>query len=323
MKRALVTGAGGFIGTHLVTYLKSKGYWVRGVDVKYPQWTTTDANEFLIRDMRYVLAANDAVQGGFDECYALAADMGGMGFISFHAAEILHNNALINLNTIEAARHAHIPRYLFTSSACVYPGNLQENVEARALKEADAYPAWPDTEYGWEKLYTEHVCLGYADAYGMEVRIPRFHNTYGPLGAWTGGREKAPAALCRKIAECKQTGQDHIEIWGDGEQTRSFNYVSDTVEGLYRLMQSHYRAPMNIGSDRAVSINDLARLIMQAAGVDLEIRHIEGPQGVRGRNSDNTLSKAVLDWEPQITLEAGLAWTYAWIEERVCESVRA
>ena len=343
MRRALVTGAGGFIGSHLVTYLKQQGYFVRGVDIKRPEFGDTTADEFLIRDLRFPLPAMDAMAGGFDEVYALAADMGGMGFISYHDAEIMHNNSLINLNTLEAARHAKVERYLFTSSACVYPGFKQEQTDVIPLAEADAYPAWPDTEYGWEKLYTERMCLAYGKAYGFEVRIPRFHNIYGPLGSFDGGREKVPAALCRKVAEAKiaalrdgwqftrlddgsimpihatapNTPLPEIEVWGDGEQTRSFLYIEDCVEAVFRLMHSRHKEPLNIGSDRAISINELAYLVMRKAGVKMAIDHIRGPEGVRGRNSDNTLCAQVLDWRPFRSLDGGMALTYAWVESQV------
>jgi len=325
MKRVLVTGAGGFIGHHLVQRLKADGCWVRGVDIKYPEFEPSAADEFLIRDLRSRLSADDALAGGFDEVYALAADMGGMGFISFHGADILQHNTLINLNTIEAARHAPVGRYLFTSSACVYPEHLQLAADVRPLKEADALPAWPDTDYGWEKLYAERQCLAYARDWGMTTRMVRFHNVYGPLGTWAGGREKAPAALCRKIAGqvvSAERGVDvvypyQIEVWGDGEQTRSFLYVDDAVEGVLRVMRSHYAEPLNIGSDKLISINDLAYTIARIAKADIEIIHVDGPQGVRGRNSDNTLSKAVLDWEPQRSLDGGLELTYQWIYEQV------
>jgi GDP-D-mannose 3', 5'-epimerase len=319
MMRALVTGAGGFIGSHLVEYLKAKGYWVRGIDKKYPEFSDSQADEFLLLDLTYPLAATEALAGGFDEVYALAAEMGGMGYISQQGAYILHQNALINLNTIEAARHAKVGRYLYTSSACVYPGFKQTTLDAAPLQESDALPAWPDTEYGWEKLYAEQVALAYARQYGMTVRIPRFHNVYGPQGTWMGGREKAPAALCRKIATAKLEGENpvKIEVWGAGTAMRSFLYIDDCLEGVYRLMHSHYSAPLNIGSDRAISINELAYAIARIAGVGIELVHVEGPVGVQGRNSDNTLAKAVLDWEPQRSLDGGLELTYRWIEEQV------
>ena len=319
MKRALVTGAGGFIGSHLTKYLKDKGYWVRGVDNKEPEWGKSAADEFELCDLRYRQDTYEAfrIVGQWDEVYALAADMGGMGFISSHHAQILRNNALININTLDAARQVGVGRYLYTSSACVYPEYRQLETDVPGLKEADAWPAQPQDAYGLEKLVTEELCRHYRRDYGLETRIARLHNVYGPLGTYQGGREKAPAAFCRKVAEAKLSGQREIDMWGDGEQTRSFCYVDDCVEGLYRLMQSDYADPLNIGSDRLISMNDLARLIADIAGVSLDIRHIDGPQGVRGRLSDNTLIKQVLGWEPKTALEDGLAITYQWIEQQV------
>lgn len=315
MERVLVTGAGGFIGHHLVTELKQLGYWVRGVDLKYPEFTGVDADEFELLDLRRKDDALVAMRD-IDQVYALAADMGGMGFISSNHAAILHNNALINLHTIEAARIYGVRRYLYSSSACVYPEHLQVDADVLPLKESDAYPANPQDAYGWEKLISEKLCEYYANEHGMQVRIVRFHNIYGPYGTYDGGREKAPAALCRKVAMADPGGA--IEVWGDGEQTRSFCHVADCIEGLYRLMQSDYDQPLNLGTDHMVSINDLARIIIEISGKrDIQLHHVDGPQGVRGRNSDNSRLREILGWEPGITLEEGLVPTYRWIEKQV------
>ena len=315
-KRALVTGAGGFIGHHLVARLKERGYWVRGVDLKHPEFEPSAADEFIVGDLRRrepCLAAT----AGVDEVYALAADMGGMGFISGHHAEILHNNVLINTHTIDGARQNGVKRYFYTSSACVYPEYRQTTTDVVPLKEEDAYPAMPQDAYGWEKLISERICGHYRDDYGLETRVVRFHNIFGPLGTWDGGREKAPAAMCRKVAVAKLTGNHEIEIWGDGEQTRSFCYIDDCTTGILRLMESDHHEPLNLGQDRLISINQLADLVAAAAGISITRRHVPGPEGVRGRNSDNTRLRQVLEWEPTISLEEGLALTYHWIESQV------
>ena len=316
--RVCVTGAGGMIGSHLVTYLKNLGYWVRGVDLKYPEFSSTDADEFIIQDLREY---SPHVFEDINEVYALAADMGGMGFISFHHAEILHNNLLININSIEGAKNQKVVRYFFSSSACIYPEYRQTETNVVPLKESDAYPAQCQDAYGWEKLVTEHLCMHYRKEYGIETRIARFHNIFGVMSTWEGGREKAPAALCRKVATAIQTNQPYIEIWGDGLPTRSYCYIDDCIEGIYTLMNSAYTEPLNIGSDRMLSVNELADMIMNIAGVNLEKRYVSGPQGVRGRNSDNTLCKQVLGWEPKIPLEVGLQKTYEWVYEQVKKSL--
>ncbi len=314
--KVLVTGAGGFIGHHLVTFLKARGYWVRGVDIKLPEFDETDADEFEVLDLRRwdncLLATR-----GIDEVYALAADMGGMGFISAHHALILHNNSLINLHTLEAARANGATRYFYTSSACIYPEFKQLTENVVPLKEEDAYPADPQDAYGWEKLITERLCKHYREDYGLETRIVRFHNIFGPHGTWEGGREKAPAAMCRKVAYAKLTGNNVIEIWGDGEQTRSFCFIDDCVDGIFRLMRSDFVDPLNLGQDRLISINALVDMAADIAGIKIVKKHIDGPQGVRGRNSDNTRLRQVLGWEPQISLEDGMARTYVWIEEQL------
>jgi nucleoside-diphosphate-sugar epimerase len=314
--KVLVTGAGGFIGHHLVTFLRSQGYWVRGVDIKYAEFSEVDADEFFILDLRRWENCLQATQG-IDEVYALAADMGGMGFISGNHAQILHNNALINFHTLEAARANQVKRYFFTSSACIYPEYRQMEADVNPLREEDAYPAQPQEAYGWEKLIVERLCQHYREDYGLETRVVRFHNIFGPYGTWEGGREKAPAALCRKIALAKFTGSREIEIWGDGEQTRSFCYIDDCIQGIYRLMCSEYPSPLNLGQDRLVTINELAEMIANIAGISILIKHVPGPQGVRGRNSNNERLRQVLGWEPEVSLEEGLANTYSWIEEQV------
>ena len=311
MRKVCITGAGGFIGHHLARYLKNKGYWVRGVDIKEPEFSNkNEMDEFLKIDLRNpencLKAAN-----GVDDVYNLAANMGGIGFITFHKSDVLSDNVLINTNMALACRENGVKRAFYSSSACVYPISKQVNPNITALKEEDAYPAEPDNEYGWEKLFSERLWASFNKFF--EVRIARFHNIYGEEGTFEGGREKAPAALCRKIAKGEE-----VEIWGDGRQTRSFCYIDDCVEGVYRLMNSDFREPLNIGSDRLVAIDELANIIAKIAGKKITIRHnTDKPQGVRGRNSDNTLCKKVLNWQPQIPLEKGLSRTYNWIKQQV------
>ena len=312
MQRVLVTGAGGFIGHHLVKRLVARGCWVRGVDLKKPEYEPTPAHEFELRDLR---RWDNCVQatGGVDEVYNLAANMGGIGFIESHKAEIMHDNVLINVHMLEAARLNEVKRYLYTSSACVYPAYRQNSADVKALKEEDAYPADPEDGYGWEKLLSERQCRHYYEDYGLETRVVRFHNIYGPLSTYDGGREKSPAAICRKIALAEDGGE--IEVWGDGKQTRSFCYIDDCVEGIYRLMRSEHREPLNLGSDRLVTVNELVDMVSQVAGKSIRKRHdLTKPQGVRGRNSDNVRLRRVLKWEPPTTLEEGLAVTYKWIQ---------
>lgn len=314
-KKVLVTGAGGFIGHHLVKRLKKDGHWVRAVDIKKPEFEDSPADEFLLLDLRRwdncLLACR-----GVQEVYNLAADMGGIGYITAYHARITRNNILINAHMLEAARVMGAERFLFSSSACVYAQYRQKEADIAPLKEEDAYPADPEKGYGWEKLFTEQLCQYYAEDYDFETRIVRFHNVYGPLGAYDGGREKSPAAICRKVALAENGGE--IEVWGDGKQTRSYMYIDDCVEGLIRLMASDYRQPLNLGTDRMVTIDELVDIVCQIAGKKLKKRYdLSKPQGVRGRNSDNTRLRQVLQWEPQTPLEEGMAVTYRWIEQRL------
>lgn len=315
MKKVLVTGAGGFIGHHLVKYLKAKRYWVRGVDIKLPEYEQTAADEFELLDLRRWA---ECLQGarGIEEVYNLAADMGGIGFIESHKAQIMHNSVLINMHMLEAARIQGAGKFLFTSSACIYPGYKQNSPDVTPLKEADAYPADAEDGYGWEKLFTERQCRHYWEDYGLKTYVLRFHNIFGPLGTYEGGREKSPAAICRKIAVAKP--DDEIEVWGDGQQTRSYCYVDDCVEGIYRLMQSDFHNPLNLGQDRLVSINQLVDIVAGIAGKRIRKRHdLTKPQGVRGRNADLTLMKQTLGWEPRVSLEEGLMETYKWIQQQL------
>jgi GDP-D-mannose 3', 5'-epimerase len=309
--KVLVTGAGGFIGHHFVNFLNTKGYWVRGVDLKYPEYEQTSADEFEILDLRRWPDCLQATRG-MDEVYNMAANMGGIGFIHSHKAEIMRDNALINIHMLEAARLCGARRYLYTSSACIYPGYKQDTPDLEPLKEEDAYPADPEDGYGWEKLFSERQSRHYLEDYGLETRVVRFHNIFGPLGTYDGGREKSPAAICRKVAMANDG--DEIEVWGDGLQTRSYCYIDDCVEGIYRLMKSDYREPLNLGQDRMITINELVNIVSEIAGKKLIKRYdLTKPQGVRGRNSDNTRLRQTLGWEPQISLEEGLRRTYQWI----------
>ena len=340
-KIALVCGAGGFIGAHLVKRLKKEGYWVRGVDLKYPPYAPTQADEFIIGDLRdsevvkHIMNAPNqdlkmekGLEGiidknkGFDEVYQLAADMGGAGFVftGENDADIMHNSAMINLNVCELAIKYGVKKIFYSSSACIYPEYNQEDPDNPKTAEDSAYPANPDSEYGWEKLFSERIYLAFHRNFGLNVRIARFHNIFGPEGSWNDGREKAPAAFCRKVAMAKDG--DEIEMWGDGKQTRSFLYIDECLEGVKRLMDSDFTGPVNIGSEEMVTINQLAEMIMDIAEKKLKIKHIPGPLGVRGRNSDNKLIKEKLGWEPNYPLRKGLEKTYEWIKKQVESNIK-
>jgi len=319
-KTVLVCGAGGFIGSHLVKKLKAEGCWVRGVDLKYPEFSETQADDFLIGDLRSQSVVQSVIDRKFDEVYQLAADMGGAGYIftGEHDADIMHNSATINLNIADACFKRNIKRIFYSSSACMYPAYNQEDPDNPNCAENSAYPANPDSEYGWEKLFSERLYLAYNRNYGMECRIARYHNIFGPEGTWTGGKEKAPAALSRKVAEADDPGR--IDVWGDGLQTRSFLYIDECVEGTIRLLRSDCDVPVNIGSDEMISINNLVRMVAGISGKQIEIRNIAGPEGVRGRNSDNTLIREKLGWAPEMPLKDGIAKSYAWIARQVEKS---
>jgi len=321
MKTALVLGAGGFIGGHLANKLKREGFWVRGVDLKHNEHQGLEVDDFVIGDLRDPRVVEKVIDRDFDEVYQLAADMGGAGYVftGDHDADIMHNSALINLNVGYESVKKKVKKIFYSSSACMYPERNQMETNNPNLTEGSAYPAAPDSEYGWEKLFSERMYLSFKRNYGLDVRIARFHNIFGPQGTWTGGKEKAPAAMCRKVAEAEDGGE--IEIWGDGEQTRSFLYIDECLNGVGRLMTSEsFSGPVNIGSDEMVTINQLAQYAMEIAGKKLTIKHIDGPLGVRGRNSDNTLIKQKLGWAPSQPLKIGLAKTYKWINEEVQKS---
>lgn len=317
MKKALVCGAGGFIGGHLVRRLKDEGYWVRGVDLKHHEHAPTQADEFVIGDLRDQGVCRQITDRAYDEVYQLAADMGGAGYIftGEHDADVMHNSASINLNMLHRVQQTGVGKIFYSSSACIYPAYNQEDPDNPKCSEESAYPAAPDSEYGWEKLFSERLYASYWRNYGIQVRVARFHNIYGPLGTWQGGKEKAPAAICRKVAETPVNGT--IEIWGDGLQTRSFLYVDECLEGIRRLVESDFIGPVNIGSDEMVTINGLAAMAMEIAGKKLQIKHIPGPLGVRGRNSDNRLIQEKLGWRPSSPLLKGMKLTYAWIDQQV------
>ena len=316
-KTVLVCGAGGFIGSHLVKRLKNEGFWVRGVDLKFPEFDETAANDFFVGDLRDPYVCRHVVDMRFDEVYQLAADMGGAGYVftGENDADIMHNSGLINLNMLEACHKRNVERIFYSSSACIYPEYNQMDPENPNCAEDTAYPANPDSDYGWEKLFSERLYLAFRKNHGMEVRIARYHNIFGPQGAWCDGREKAPAAVCRKVALAPDGGE--IEIWGDGKQTRSFLYIEECLEGTIHFTRSDWAGPVNIGSEEMVTINQLTEMAMKIAGKQLTIKHIPGPLGVRGRNSDNKLIKEKLGWAPSKPLIEGLEKTYSWIKEQV------
>lgn len=320
MKTALVCGAGGFIGSHMVKRLKKEGFWVRGVDLKYPEFNGTTADEFVIGDLGDPVVCKNVVDRPFDEVYQFAADMGGAGYVftGENDADIMHNSGLVNLNMLKSCVDSGIGRIFYSSSACIYPEHNQMDPDNPNCAEDSAYPANPDSDYGWEKLFSERMYLAFHRNYGLEVRIARYHNIFGPEGTWCGGREKAPAALCRKVAEAGDGS--NIEIWGDGKQTRSFLDVEECLEGTLRLTRSDWTGPVNIGSDEMVTINQLADMVLAASGKTLEKKHIPGPLGVRGRNSDNRLIFDMLGWRPTQPLQEGIARTYRWVVEQVKEA---
>jgi nucleoside-diphosphate-sugar epimerase len=318
-KEVLVCGAGGFIGSHLVKRLKAEGCWVRGVDLKYPEFGETHADDFVIGDLRDPLICRSVVDRRFDEVYQLAADMGGAGFVftGENDADIMHNSAAINLNMLDACHRRNVKRVFYSSSACMYPEYNQLDPDNPRCSEDSAYPAAPDSEYGWEKLFSERMYFAFGRNYGMEPRVARYHNIFGPEGTWQGGREKAPAALCRKVAMANDG--DVIEVWGDGKQTRSFLYIDECVEGTIRLTRSDFMGPVNIGSEEMISINDFAKMVIGISGKNLTLKNVPGPEGVRGRNSDNRLIQEKLGWAPNMSLEEGMCKTYAWISEQVSQ----
>lgn len=317
MKKAVVCGAGGFIGSHLVKRLKKEGFWVRGVDLKYPEYAETAADDFVIGDLRDMGVCQRVFDGPFSQVYQLAADMGGAGYIftGENDADIMHNSATINLNVLDTCYKRNIKHIFYSSSACMYPEHNQLDPDNPNCEESSAYPANPDSEYGWEKLFSERLYLAYGRNHGLKVRVARFHNIFGPEGTWDGGKEKAPAAFCRKVAMADKGSS--IEMWGDGKQTRSFLYIDECLEGVRRLMESDFEGPVNIGSDEMVSINQLAQMAMEIAGKSLTINHIPGPLGVRGRNSDNKLINEKLGWKPNEPLYEGLKKTYPWVAQQV------